>query len=598
MLLAQNQDTLKYLTLCSYRDTKVTADAISKNPKLHHLISAAHHSLLTNDNTNDLPQFTFSGKRLWRSKKDYASGIEYGRDVVLAYAQRLQLRSITRARNSTLAAEEYLRRENSTQSQNYYPEKAHYGLKKLELVGMEILYFLQPMFWSSLPNLEHVIIKDPVDLPSDFVTIAELLHKHCPKLKTLRYGEGWESSDVLDFTDDVITPAPDATASATPTATAAANAITTATTMEERMDETQHQQERVKRPAKNKLVELFVQKSFGSNIALNHNPTIITDFIKSNSDTLTILALHIKLLTVEPSSINEFVAISFPNLIELQLHRHVHDPQVRFITANNIKLLATNCPVLSRIVLNGVGMTTNGLLALRLMERRLRFIHLKLNNTTTDNADIIRAFGGFQVVDDNDDNDDDDTGTTTSSASPFRLVIQSSMSMVTEVCFSGDRFKSEDIFTLTTCNSYNLTTIRLVACDSMTDISTIESALLQTRRLRHITFADMKILQDATIAALIVELGYLEQLVIINCSFIAFQNISEQVIDLQHHTVISQRRMSSTTLTFYLVPDLTIRRTHLMVFDTHGRYPELQLMAPRIHIREDISIVKPVLHFL
>ncbi|KAI9257194.1 hypothetical protein BDA99DRAFT_573513 [Phascolomyces articulosus] len=677
MLQVQNKLSLRTLTLCTYKDTGATVDALEKNPKLQQLIAAAHHTLL-----DDMPQCTFSGRKLG-DDRTWETEVEYGRDMILANARKMQFKTLFSASNPSTAAEQFLRQEYAQRLASNFPRNAaHRELKKLVLIAMEVSYFRNPIFWKRLPNLEHVVIKNPVGLDSDFIQIAQNIHLHCRKLKTFRYGEGWDSHAISD--DCVVTTA---TTSSPPTTTAATD---TSTKEGEEADQSQQQQQQ-QRPQQEQqqqlqqqqqqikshvLNELIVRTPYGTNINTENGTTLISDMLIANGTTLRILVLQLDLLENDNSSMAMLVDKALPCLKELQLHDRPNSvSQSVFITDTHMVALAKNFPALEKIVFNGIRMTTNGILGLRHMDRRLRCIHLKLsdlntilghssiyrsraflnrrnnnnnvdnnhNNHNDGNNNNVENSNGVENNDDennnngenianddennnnNDDNianDDENNNNDLSDGSSDDLSddedryiisknalssgIQNSMAMVSEACFSGHQVTIQDVLTLTTYNHSHLTTLRLVGCGSIKDDSLLISALSHANYLRYITFAHLPKLEAATIASLTIELmGYLEELVVIECESISPHHhtiIPEQVIKMdQQDTVVVPRRKTFSVLKLCFVHNLAIPETHLIEYYTQHEQqypPQLQLMTPKILTKADISIVKPILHFL
>ncbi|KAI9482627.1 hypothetical protein BDB00DRAFT_933813 [Zychaea mexicana] len=581
MLLMQNRDSLRKVTLCGIRDTQAIRDVLQRNLNLEHLIAAAHHTLLPDNIIEEqdkelddaMPRQTFSGKKIGDSDDSWMTKIAYGRNKILAHAQNLRLHVITRADNPAHRAEEIHRSELGPHLPQCQPIMGQYNLKRLELVGIEIYYFLTPTFWEQLPKLEHVAIKDPIDLPADYLKLAHILWKNCPKLKTFRYGDGWEAP------------------------------LSEEEQRRGRRGRRRKQQQQ-QEEEKDGLIELFVRLRADSKDDNSDGRSLIHGMLTSHSSTLTVLVLELQVLSSN-DGIDALVRISFPCLRELQIHnrwrKHGLD---QAITETHVTTLGGNCPILDRIVINNVYMSMEALYALGNRQPPLHCIHLRL---PADNARFHAAFDGQRFRRHRNNNRNGINNAVNNNNNErrteitFNHVVQRSMTMITEACFSGEYLNDADLHTLTTCNHNCLSTIRFVACEFIT-ADGITAALSQAKSLCHITFAQMpKLLRETMIADLSVELPYLEDLTFIGFkpNLMYLQAITMKALKNAVQTIAANRK-SAIPLSIYFLPDLAVKETLLV--ECLLAPPDHQQQRCQAWIKsstiQDISMARPIVDYI
>ncbi|KAI7860755.1 hypothetical protein BDC45DRAFT_492735 [Circinella umbellata] len=324
-ILRQNRDTLKSLTICNAIDNTVTTNAIAICPSLSHLVIAAHHSLLESGN-NSIPSSTFRGKRLCYNS--YGSNITCSRNVQYELQYTRLGNVINLGSNPTWLSETTVQQQNARIAKINHPINPHLALRRLEIVGVQIEFLLNPLFWNRLPLLEHLAIKESIKFHGDFDVISRYIIQHCQKLKTFRFGAGWDIGSRDNWNE------------------------------KEEIEQLRNQQESTKQFA---LRELIACSPYRETTSQSYRTIIFPLLIsKNNCEFLRVLILQTETLGVD--GLKKLTKLRCPHLRDLQLHQRWNS-QGNDITIEecDITAMVRNCPALERVVLNRIKLTPTSL---------------------------------------------------------------------------------------------------------------------------------------------------------------------------------------------------------------------------------------------
>ncbi|KAI8147458.1 hypothetical protein BJV82DRAFT_595521 [Fennellomyces sp. T-0311] len=506
-LLQQNNENLKRVTLCSVKDTRATVDTLNVCSKLSHLVIAAHHSLLMEDTSS----MTTRSRRKVSSGNTSSTAVtnDYARERLLAAARAMGGPNPLISANPNWLVEQQLRAMHQREMQSNFPQTHHLALKRLELVGMEVGYFVQLNFWERLPNLEHISFKDPVDYPGNLQSVTRNIGQYCRKLKRLRYGSGWHEDSFCN--ENGVIPV---------------------------VDEEAQEQEGLR--------EIFVRNSIRSKVRLPTHAMIIPNLISEGKsyNVLTMLVLQMEAITM--TGLQTLTSLHLPRLKEFQLH------QWRFIEAYSLRPelfapIASHFPALEKVILNNIQADDDTLFELS-KAQRLRFAHLKVGGVSqmNENRNLPRRLAMRQLLLAQRQNAaiQNPTGNAVPTGVPppplpvARILptydvttniytkFINNCTMLTDVSLYGPTVQDADLCSLMTHNR-NLSTLNLILCSSLTSggfasaFNCAGDGIFSTSypaNIRNITLAYMHIEGEAVMTSL-TPLSSLKKLTIICCTF-------------------------------------------------------------------------------